>query len=76
MGRRNAAKPIEDQEQHFLQQVSRSFSLTIPQLPPELRRPVANAYLLCRIADTIEDETSLSLDQKRIFFHEFIESFL
>lgn len=73
MGKRNAAKPIEDQEQYFLQRVSRSFSLTIPQLPPELRKPIANAYLLCRIADTIEDETSLSLDQKRIFFHEFID---
>jgi farnesyl-diphosphate farnesyltransferase len=34
----------------ILPQVSRSFALTIPQLPVELRTPVSNAYLLCRIA--------------------------
>ena len=38
-----------------LQEVSRTFALTIPQLPPGLRDVVGNAYLLCRIADTIED---------------------
>ena len=32
--------------------VSRTFALTIPSLPPALRVPVTNAYLLCRIADT------------------------
>ena len=32
--------------------VSRTFALTIPQLPEPLRVPVTNAYLLCRIADT------------------------
>lgn len=53
--------------------VSRSFALTIPQLPEALRSVVTNAYLLCRIADTIEDEKSLSIQQKRIFFHEFVE---
>ncbi|WP_421620664.1 phytoene/squalene synthase family protein [Alkalilimnicola ehrlichii] len=35
--------------------VSRTFALTIPQLPEYLRGTVTNAYLLCRIADTIED---------------------
>lgn len=44
--------------------VSRTFALTIPQLPLGLRHVVANAYLLCRIADTIEDEASLPLDRK------------
>jgi len=42
-------------QDHLLQGVSRTFALTIPQLPPKLMRPVANAYLLCRIVDTIED---------------------
>jgi farnesyl-diphosphate farnesyltransferase len=53
---------IEDEyyQEWILQGVSRSFALTIPQLPARLRTPVANAYLLCRIADTIEDESALS----------------
>ncbi len=61
-------------EQRVLQQVSRSFALTIPQLPLALRSAVTNAYLLCRIVDTIEDDESLSLDQKRFFFQEFIRA--
>ena len=68
---------IGEQEQKFLQKVSRSFALTIPQLPPMLGRSVTNAYLLCRIVDTIEDDAALSLDQKRDFlcrFSEIIES--
>jgi farnesyl-diphosphate farnesyltransferase len=40
--------------------VSRTFALTIPQLPGDLRVAVANAYLLCRIADTIEDDPELT----------------
>ena len=61
-----------DYERRLLQQVSRSFALTIPQLPLPLRRAVTNAYLLCRIVDTIEDDESLSLDRKRFFFQQFI----
>lgn len=49
----------------ILPQVSRTFALTIPELPEPLRLAVANAYLLCRIADTIEDEVSLSSGQKQ-----------
>ncbi len=60
-------------EHQILQQVSRSFALTIPQLPPALQKTVTNAYLVCRIVDTIEDDESLSLDQKRFFFGEFIK---
>ena len=44
--------------------VSRTFALTIPELPHGLRDVVANAYLLCRIADTIEDEPTLSAANK------------
>jgi farnesyl-diphosphate farnesyltransferase len=46
-----------------LPHVSRTFALTIPQLPHALRVPVTNAYLLCRIADTIEDEPAVSAAQ-------------
>lgn len=56
----------------LLEGVSRTFALTIPQLPKELYAAVANAYLLCRIVDTIEDEISLSPEQKRYFCAEFI----
>lgn len=48
-----------------LQGVSRTFALTIPVLPPGLYRAVANAYLLCRIADTIEDDADLAFTEKR-----------
>lgn len=66
---------VSDQnfEQQILQDVSRSFALTIPQLPPGLCRVVTNAYLVCRITDTIEDEPNLSIDQKTLFFQKFID---
>ena len=56
----------------ILQEVSRTFALTIPQLPSGLRDVVGNAYLLCRIADTIEDEPALSASEKREFSERFI----
>ncbi len=56
----------------LLEGVSRTFALTIPQLPEKLYSIVANAYLLCRIVDTIEDEVSLSPEQKKYFCSEFI----
>lgn len=56
----------------LLEGVSRTFALTIPQLPAGLYQAVANAYLLCRIVDTIEDEISLSAEQKSHFCRTFI----
>jgi farnesyl-diphosphate farnesyltransferase len=61
-----------DRQKEILQGVSRSFALTIPNLPTDLCRTVTNAYLLCRIADTIEDEENLTLSQKHFFFQEFM----
>jgi farnesyl-diphosphate farnesyltransferase len=57
--------------QRILQEVSRSFALTIPQLPPDLRKTVTNAYLVCRIIDTIEDEVMLTHSEKGEFLREF-----
>ena len=57
----------------ILQGVSRTFALTIPQLPGGLREVVGNAYLLCRITDTIEDEPALSALQKQAFAERFID---
>ena len=51
----------------ILEDVSRTFALTIPQLPTSLRISVGNAYLLCRLADTIEDETNLPSLEKVAF---------
>lgn len=59
-------------QKKILQQVSRTFALTIPQLPAELDQVVSNAYLLCRIADTIEDESALSAADKRRFSEDFV----
>jgi farnesyl-diphosphate farnesyltransferase len=61
----------ESYQRHILQGVSRTFALTIPELPSPLRTVVGNAYLLCRIADTIEDEARLPAEQKRYFWREF-----
>ena len=47
--------------------VSRTFALTIPVLPDELADVVANAYLLCRLADTIEDDVDLDHAAKTAF---------
>ncbi len=55
----------------ILQDVSRTFALTIPQLPGDLEVVVGNAYLLCRIADTIEDSDTLSLEEKHRFCADF-----
>lgn len=62
----------ESYQRHILQHVSRTFALTIPALPADLCRVVSNAYLLCRIADTVEDEVALSACQKHTFSELFI----
>ncbi len=65
--------PDDQLQDILLEGVSRTFALTIPQLPEGLYSAVANAYLLCRIVDTIEDEVSLSVEQKKCFCKQFIE---
>jgi len=59
-------------QMYLLERVSRTFALTIPELPPALCDQVGNAYLLCRIADTIEDEPRLSPDDKQAFIRLFL----
>lgn len=54
-------------QDYILQGVSRTFALTIPQLPSGLREQVGNAYLLCRLADTIEDDPNMPCADKRAF---------
>lgn len=64
----------DDFQSEMLEGVSRTFALTIPQLPAPLRRVVSNAYLLCRIVDTIEDEPLLSGAQKNSFCQQFVKT--
>src|SRR5881409_751629 len=64
----------DDFQSEMLEGVSRTFALTIPQLPAELCRVVSNAYLLCRIVDTIEDEPSLSGARKDYFCRQFLRT--
>jgi farnesyl-diphosphate farnesyltransferase len=44
----------------MLLKTSRTFALTIPMLPPPLNDIVSVGYLLCRVADTIEDEGDIA----------------
>jgi farnesyl-diphosphate farnesyltransferase len=48
----------------ILPAVSRTFALSIRVLPGDLGRAVLSAYLLCRIADTVEDEPTLPAAEK------------
>lgn len=62
----------EAYQEYILPGVSRTFALTIPELPAALRTSVTNAYLLCRIADTIEDEPALSPMASLHFLQRFV----
>ncbi|HEX5313924.1 MAG TPA: squalene/phytoene synthase family protein, partial [Gammaproteobacteria bacterium] len=59
-------------QRELLAGVSRTFALTIPALPERLARVVGNAYLLCRITDTIEDAASLAPAEQLDFCERFI----
>ena len=50
--------------ERLLQQTSRTFALTIPFLDEPTRGEVTVAYLLFRVADTIEDATERTRDEK------------
>jgi len=48
----------------MLRNVSRTFSLSIEQLPPVLRETVTVAYLLFRVSDCLEDHADLVAERK------------
>src|SRR5690348_16028171 len=50
----------------MLPRVSRTFALNIPVLPAPLDIVVTVAYLLCRIADTIEDESGADAAERAL----------
>jgi farnesyl-diphosphate farnesyltransferase len=53
----------------MLPRVSRTFALCIRLLPPELEYAVLVSYLLCRIADTVEDTPDLGATDKQAFLN-------
>ena len=52
-------------QREILEGVARTFALTLRALPGTLYDATGNLYLLCRIADTIEDEPTLSPTKRR-----------
>jgi len=59
----------------LLPRVSRTFALGIKLLPAKLEPPVRLGYLLCRIADTIEDDLALSAERKGELLGAFLSCF-
>jgi farnesyl-diphosphate farnesyltransferase len=55
-----------------LPEVSRTFAISIRFLPGMLGRSVLTAYLLCRIADTIEDDGASTPDRKSELLDDFL----
>jgi farnesyl-diphosphate farnesyltransferase len=55
-----------------LPEVSRTFAISIRFLPGMLGRSVLTAYLLCRIADTIEDDGAASPERKAALLDGFL----
>jgi len=59
----------------ILPAVSRTFALGIRVLPGDLGQAVLDAYLLCRIADTVEDAPGIDPQVKAALFDDFLASF-
>jgi phytoene/squalene synthetase len=56
-----------------LQNVSRSFAFCIEQLEPKLQEWIGLSYILCRLADTIEDSLWPDLQDQLHSFEQFAE---
>jgi farnesyl-diphosphate farnesyltransferase len=59
----------------ILPAVSRTFALGIRVLPGDLGHAVLSAYLVCRVADTIEDAPSMSPEEKAPLFDAVLAAF-
>lgn len=57
----------------LLRTTSRTFALSIPLLPQPLNREITLAYLIFRIADTVEDADFLERDARKRGLDEFCE---
>jgi farnesyl-diphosphate farnesyltransferase len=61
--------------QDILPKVSRTFAISIRFLPGQLGRAVLCGYLLCRIADTVEDDPKASVAAKTALLDQLIYCF-
>lgn len=52
------------EQYEMLRRVSRTFALSIEQLPSVVRDALTVAYLLLRVSDTLEDDASMPADRK------------
>jgi farnesyl-diphosphate farnesyltransferase len=59
----------------MLPRVSRTFALGVKLLPSKLELPVRLGYLLCRIADTVEDDLALDARRKAELLDAFLTCF-
>lgn len=59
----------------ILPAVSRTFALGIRVLPGHLGQAVLDAYLLCRILDTVEDAPGVSPAEKSTLFRDLLDGF-
>ena len=59
----------------ILPRVSRTFAISIRWLPGHLGRAVLGAYLLCRIADTIEDDGTTDVARKAALLDRLLTCF-
>ncbi len=55
--------------------VSRTFAIGIAVLPGDLGKAVLVGYLLCRIADTIEDDGTATASRRQALLAEFVRCF-
>ncbi len=58
----------------ILPSVSRTFAISIRFLPGTLGTAVCSAYLLCRIADTIEDDGSTAPERRAALLEQFLRT--
>jgi farnesyl-diphosphate farnesyltransferase len=66
---------LDRRTRDLLPRVSRTFALGIKLLPSRLELPVRVGYLLCRIADTVEDDLALSPLRKAELLDTFVAGF-
>ncbi|MBC5824308.1 MAG: squalene/phytoene synthase family protein, partial [Candidatus Eremiobacteraeota bacterium] len=59
----------------IISRVSRTFAIGINVLPGDLGKAVLVGYLLCRIADTIEDDGAASAQRRQYLLARFLECF-
>ncbi len=65
----------ERASRRMLPRVSRTFALGIKMLPPKLEPSVRIGYLLCRIADTVEDDLAIAPQRKAQLLDLFLACF-